>query len=181
MKPIRTTIIFGIISALLVIAGIYFQAFYWGWPLTQNVFLATILILYSLLLCRWSKTDLITIAFPLFLIICLSLWPHLHTGFILLALLLFGWIRSGICFNHAPVRAMIAEAVTIAGSLGFLIFWWSHSSLVLPMAIWFFFLVQSLYFYIVPIPLAESTEAGSPDPFVLASREMERLLDIDCA
>ncbi len=181
MKPIRTTIIFGIFSALLAIPCIYFQIFFWGWPLTQNVFLASILILYSLLLCRWSKTRITTVIFPLLLMAGLSILPGLHTGFILLALLIFGWLRTGICFHHAPIRAMIAETVTLTGGLVFIAFWWSHSNLALPLAIWFFFLLQSLYFYIAPLPQQTNTTFNSPDPFEQASREIQRLLDVDFA
>jgi len=176
MKPVRTTIIFGILSACCVLPFIYLLAPYWGWIMTHKIFLSLCLVFYSLMLCRWSKTELITILFPLLLILGVALFPAIQIGYILAALCIFSWIRSGICFRGTPLRAVLGEIVTLTGGAGFIFFWWSHSTLVFPLAIWFFFLVQSLYFFIVPQPSIRNNIQHSADSFEQASRELARLL-----
>lgn len=177
MKPVRTTIIFGIVSACCVLPFIYLLNPYLGWVTTHKIFLSMSLGLYTLLLCRWSKTESIAILFPLLLMMGIAAIPSLQIGFILAALCIFSWIRSGICFRNTPLRAVAGEIITVTGGAGFIFFWWSHSSLVFPLAIWFFFLVQTLYFFIVPQSSVACRLQQSADPFEQASRDMERLFE----
>ncbi len=177
MKPVRTTIIFGMLSACCVLPFTYLLGPYWGWTATHKIFLSLILGLYTLLLCRWSKTDILAITFPALLMIGLALIPSIQIGFILAALCIFNWIRSGICFSNTPLRAVVGEVVTVTGGAGFIFFWWSHSTLIFPLAIWFFFLVQTLYFFIVPQTAKGNRTHQSADPFEQASQDMERLFE----
>lgn len=179
-KPIRTTLIFGLLSALSVIP-LTSVPVYWGWSISCKLFWWTNLTLYSVLLCRWSRTRPVAILFPLLLLLGMAIWPYSHNGFILIALAVFSWIRSGICFNTVPLRAVIAEIVTLAGGVGFVLFWWPDSSLALSLAIWLFFLVQTLYFYIIPTAAANDPTSVSSDAFEQARREMERLLETNTA
>ena len=120
---------------------------------------------------------------PLLLVTGVALWPNSSTGFILAALAVLSWIRSGICFKHVPLRAFIAEVLTITGGAGYYILWRPDSPVTLALALWLFFLVQTLYFFIVPIvPLpriretANAAGGGSVDAFEQASQNMKRVL-----
>ena len=177
MKPIRTTIIFALFSTLCLIPFLFIYPLQWGWPITVKTYISLSLAIYCLLLCRWSNTGILSVLFPLLLLFIAGLWPHTHFGSIAAILFLFCWIRSGICFNNVPVRAVFAEIVTMAGGAGFILFWWSHSPLILLLAVWFFFLVQSLYFFIVPLARQKDHHNCPPDPFDRACGEMERLLE----
>ncbi len=175
MKPVRTTIIFGLLSACCVLPVTYLLSPYLGWLTTHKILLSISLGLYTLLLCRWSNTESIAILFPLLLMMGVAAIPSLQISFVLAALCIFSWIRSGICFKNTPLRALAGEVITVTGGVGFLFFWWSHSTLVFPLVIWFFFLVQSLYFYIVPQESIDCRSQQTADPFEQASRDMERL------
>jgi hypothetical protein len=178
-KPIRTTLIFGFLSAVCFIP-LSSIPHYWHWQITYKLSILITLALYSVLLCRWSRTPLVTILFPLLLFLGVALWSHTHFGFLLLTLAVFSWIRSGICFKNVSIRALIAEILTMAGGTVFLLFWWPATSISQPLAIWLFFLVQSLYFYIIPGVAGHDRFSVSSDLFEQACRDMERLLEGSC-
>lgn len=171
---IRTTLIFGLLSALSVLPLTYIATILWGWPVAIKCFVLANLILYSVLLCYWSNTSIVSIVFPLLLAVGLALRPETYSSFILVTLGVFGWIRSGICFKEMVVRSLFAEFLTLGGGAIFLLFWWPEPTMVLAVAIWFFFLFQTLYFFIAP-PTIENPMSVVSDPFEHASREMERI------
>lgn len=173
--PIRTTLIFGILSAVSVIALAHYASILWGWPVAIKLFVLINLTFYSSLLCRWSNARIVSIIFPLSLMTGMVLWPINCSGFVLVSLVVLGWIRSGICFKELSIRIVLAELITIVGGAGFLVLWQPGSTTVLPVAIWFFFLVQTIYFYIIPCKV-EIPGEGRADPFEQASRDMERIL-----
>lgn len=173
--PVRTTVFFGAASALCAVPLALFQV-PWLWPMLFQLFLGMNVISYSALLCRWSNTGLPALLFPA-LFTCLAVaWPNSHQDFLLIVLAMFSWIRSGICYQCAGFIAVIAEAMTLVGGIAFLLFRWPHSLLALPLSIWLFFLVQSLYFSLLPDE-AHTTGPKSVDSFELATREVERLLE----
>lgn len=174
--PVRTTLIFGLLSALCVVPLTNYLAIFTGWPTALNIYIAFNLILYSFLLCHWTPTHPISLVFPLVLVTGIALWPNSFTVFVLVALWVFAWIRSGICCDANPTRKVLAELITILGGAGYLLFWRPEAPLALPVAIWFFFLVQSLYFIIIPDRQEEQT-AGNQDPFERARRAMERIFE----
>ena len=173
--PVRTTLIFGLLSGLCMLPLTNFLAIFSGGTMALNIFLALNLVLYSFLLCHWTATRLVTLLFPLFLVIGIALWPNSSSGFILVALWVLAWIRSGICSKAMPGRKVFAELITLLGGAGFLLFWRPEVVFALPVATWFFFLVQTLYFIIIP-GMQEGRKAGDPDPFECARREMDRIL-----
>ena len=177
-KQIRTTLVFGLLSAVSVIPLTHYPAILWGWSVAIKLFVLINLMLYSMLLCRWSNTSIISIVFPLLLAAAMALLSNTYSSFILVSLGVFSWIRSGMCFKEMPIRAVFAEFITISGGAGFLLFWWPEPTLVLPVAIWSFFLFQTLYFFIIPYRIENPTAIVS-DPFEQASRELERLLKLN--
>jgi hypothetical protein len=147
----------------------------WVWPLAIEGFVMLNLILYSVLLCRWSKTPITWIVSPLILATGIGLWCDSGTACLLPVLAIFSWIRSGICFNEMPLRSGFGELITISAGSVFLLLQ-PDSFLSLFLAIWFFFLVQTLYFYIVPARVGK-TMVVTADRFEYAYREAERLID----
>lgn len=175
-KPVRTTIVFGLVSALLILPVVELLTYRWGWPAAFKLTLWADLALYTLLMVRWSKTRLLPALFPLAILLGAALWPWSYTGFFLLGLGVFSWIRSGICFNAPSLRLIAAETVTMVGGAALVAFWGPASSLPWALALWLFFLVQALYFFFIP-GFAEKA-VGSPDrdPFDLALQEAEKIL-----
>ncbi len=176
-NPIRTTVIFGLISAILAVPLAYLPINFDELSLASRAYLFTNLIFYTGLLCHWSKTPLPAILFPSILLLGLVVWPPVQTGFLLVSLIVFSWIRSGICFKENSTRAILAEIITLIGGFCFVLFCLPNSILALPLAIWLFYLIQTLYFYIVPNITEDNIEQLPSDSFEQARAEMERLLD----
>lgn len=176
-KPVRTTLIFGLVSALALVPVLWYQRAYGARPLALELALWLDLVVYAVMLCRWSRTRLVSVVFPLALLLGVALWPRTHAGFLLMALGIFSWIRSGICFRNAPLRALIAELVTVLGGSMLVALWWPKSTLAWALAVWLFYLVQSIYFYILPSRSGFNQTREPIDPFEQARRELERVLE----
>ena len=175
-RPIRTTVVFGLLSALLIFPVVGLLADRWGGGLGFKLALWLDLALYSVLLVRWSKARLLPALFPLGLLLAAALWPWSRAGFFLLGLGGLSWVRSGICFQAPPLRLLTAETIAMGGGAGLVALLAPGSALTWALAIWLFFLVQTFYFYIMP-GLAESPAKGpAQDPFEAAREEAEKML-----
>lgn len=174
-RPVRSTVVFGGASALCALSLSLFQV-PWVWPMLFQLFLAANLLIYSTLLCRWSRTGVSVLFFPALFAALAVIWPNGHLPFLAVILAMLSWIRSDICYQDARFRALLTEGMMLIGGVGFLLFRRPDSIFALPLSVWLFFLVQSLYFYLVEDDV-QSTDCKTADPFELSSREMERLLE----
>jgi hypothetical protein len=175
-RPVRTTVVFGLISALLIFPVVGLLAGRWGGALGFKLALWIDLAVYSVLLVRWSKSRLLPALFPLGILLASALWPWTRSGFFLLGLGVLSWIRSGICFKAPALRLLTAETVAMAGGAGLVALLGPATALTWALALWLFFLVQTLYFYIMP-GLAEAPYAPQArDTFEAALDEAEKLL-----
>ena len=175
-RPIRTTLLVGILGALAGFAGTLVpewtgahSAIRLGvvWLLTAG---------YALLLARWGRQRLSVVFFPL---IVLALWGwHLPfgRGFITLALATLSWIRSGVCFPAPPGRALIREVIVCGGGAWLAAAPASGSALSWALGIWLFFLVQTLFFAVGESERARTAGDGGEDRFERARRKAERIL-----
>jgi len=176
-NPIRSTILYALGSGVVAflttpLAGVYGYRSPVAGLLAWGLFAV-----YGVLLARWSGTRLLSVLFPAALLLGAAVWTGGHTGFFLLALGVFSWVRSGICFTETPLRSLMAELLTVAGGVALLNLLLSPSAWAWPLGICLFILVQALYFYIVPWKRSAGTQGGEADPFVRASQEAERVLD----
>jgi hypothetical protein len=176
-RPVRSTLVFGFISALAVMPAAWLLAAPVGWPMAFKLALWTDLLVYAMLLARWGGKGLPAIAFPIALMLGAAVWPGVYTGFFFLGLGVLGWIRSGICFSGTPVRAVAAEIVTLSGGAGLVALLGPGSTVTWSMGIWLFFLLQALYFFIVPAAGQPDTVRPVQDPFEQAHREALRVLE----
>ena len=175
--PVRTTLVYGALSALAVMPGTALLAAYMGWPLAFKLALWADLAGYAALMARWSRRPLTALILPLALLLGMALWPGIYAAFFFLGLGVLAWLRSGICFTAAPLRAIAAETLVIAGGAGLVALLGPASTLTWAISIWLFFLVQALYFFIVPSSARSTAGMSTPDPFYRAHREALRVLD----
>jgi len=176
-RPIRTTLIYGLICALTVIPAAGLLAAYTGWPLAFKLMLWAALCGYAALLARWSAKGVGSLLLPLALLLGMALWPGIDAAFFFLALGVLGWLRSGICFNRFPIRAMASETITTAGGAGLIVLLNPGSAVAWSVSIWLFFLMQALYFFIVPTDGAVPDATSAEDPFEQAHRGARRILE----
>ena len=176
-KPVRTTLVFGLVSGLLLFPVAWLMTTRWGWPAAFQLTLWADVAVYALLLARWSRTRLLSLLFPLGVLLGAAVWPQVSAGFFLLGLGIFSWIRSGICFKAQALRGLTAEIITVAGGAGLVAMCRPATPWSWALAVWLFFLVQALYFFLVPGFSSRVAEAGPEDPFQVALREAESAID----
>ncbi len=176
-RAVRTTVVYALASGLLAVPLAMLVSSYLYWPQALKLVLWADIAIYGILLARWSGAHLLSVIFPLFILLGAALWPRVHSGFFILALGIFSWVRSGICFKGAPIRTLMAELVTMAGGAGLLLLIGSNGYGAWALNICLFFLVQSLYFFIVPPRSISSNASVATDPFEQAVEDARKLLE----
>lgn len=176
-RPIRTTIVYALVSGFLVIPLALLLSTYLYWSTALKLALWADLAIYGVLMARWSGTRLLSVLFPLAILLGTALWPGTYSGFFILALGIFAWMRSGICFRGTPIRALMAELTTVVGATVLLLLIGSNSYAAWALNICLFFLVQSLYFFIVPIRRKRLEARMTQDPFEQAVAEAKKVLE----
>ena len=175
-KPIRTTVVFALISGFLALPLSELLGRYGSYPAVLKWVLWMDLAIYALLLVRWSRTRTLSILFPLALLLGVAFWPNTWVGFYAIALGVLCWVRSGICYNGTPFRALTAELITVVGGITLVGTLGSNSTAAWPLGLCLFILVQALYFYIIPTDSNRKTKNASTDPFEQARHEAEKVL-----
>ena len=175
--PVRITIIYGVVVAILLWPITGMLAGPLGWSAAFKLMLWANLSGYALFLVHWSRRRKAAPLFPLALLLTIALWPGIYGVFFFMALGVLSWIRSGICFHRTPFRAVIAETITICGGVGLVAALNPGTAVTWSLSIWLFVLIQSLYFFIVPSPVTVNAGIAAEDPFERACRKVKRILD----
>ena len=175
-RPVRTTIVFGLLSAIAFLPLVWASAVYLAPAWTPRVALSAMLAVYGLIMARWSGTGISGVCFPSLVLLVLAFCRVPASVFFLLALGVLSWVRSGVCFPGRPIRALAAEVALGAGSAALLVFVGPGSPVAWALAVWMFFLLQSLYFIFCGISGDEPEEGVPPDAFEQARLRAERIL-----
>ena len=176
-RPLRTTLVYGLLCALTVVPAAGILAGYTGGSLAFRLMLWAALCGYAVLLARWGDRGVGALLLPLALLLGIALWPGIDAVFFFLALGVLAWLRSGIYFNRYPIRATVAETTAAAGGAGLIALLNPTGAVAWSVSIWLFFLMQALYFFIVPVADGAPAAARSEDPFEQARREARRILE----
>jgi len=176
-KPVRSTIVWGLIGALIFIPlGSGFNRLVL-WPVGLQLTLWALLAGYGVFLTRWSSTPLRSINVPLLLLFMAAIFIHSTATFLFLVFASLSWIRSGICFRKKPFVQRIgaeiglgsAVALLAVGALPGLTPEWALGVLM-------FFLIQALYFVLLEPDLDPQLKIEA-DPFEKAKMAAENILD----
>ena len=174
---IRTTIVFGLLCALFFKPLQMILSGFLSWPMPFRITIWIYIFLYGLLLARWGRKNIAGAVFPaLILLIFAFLNPSLNV-FLLLSLCVLSWIRSGVCFPGSFVKTAGIEVLVCFGG-GFLVNAFApRTGLSWALAVWLFFLIQSLYFILtakenqtISAPVAQA------DAFEHARKQAEKIL-----
>ena len=178
-RPMLTTIFFGLGCGISFIPISMVLSWFINWPLALHLTVWSYLALYGLLLTRWGRVSPLSIVFPLLLLFVFIFWGNAHTAFLLIALVILGWIRSGICFQSSRFKAIGAELIICLGGGALVTYFTPHSPATWAMVVWAFFLVQSLYFVLRGEMDKKQGEETTLDPFEEIRRRAERILSSD--
>lgn len=171
-SPMRATMVFGLACGLLFVPGLTVLRPLMGGPLAFRLLIWLCLAGYALLLAGWGTARRSALLFPVGMAAVMALVAPTRSIFLLLSLATLAWIRGGIAFPGRPIRSAAVELFLTLGGAGLVRIFAPATALQWALAIWLFFVLQSLYFARGDIP-GESAEA---DPFEKARREAERIL-----
>jgi len=177
-RPVRSTVIFGLICGLSFMPLAVGMSHVIYWPKALNLTLWIYVAVYGILLTRWSSKSINPIIFPLLLILIALFWADSISLFIVLALGILSWIRSGICFPKNMGKKIIGEALLGLVAGGIVISLTPASILTWALAVWMFFLVQALYFVIFETNL-QAEEQIKRDPFEKAREQADNILSTE--
>ena len=177
VKPIRSTIVWGLLSGLFYLLLSMPANVIISLPMGDHLLLWALLTGYGILLSRWACRPLSAVVWPSILLLIAALLIQSTAVFIWLALGILSWMRSGICFNRTPVLKRYAVEIGLGLGTGLAV------SAVVPAAvvsaalgIWLFFLIQALYFVIFEYR-KDPPDRVEVDPFERARMAAEQILN----
>ncbi len=145
-NPVRTTIFFGLICGLAFIPLSLYSGYFIPWPKAYWMILCLYVAAYGFFLTRLSQKSPLRI-FPSLLLLFPAVFLTSSTAiFLLIALGIFSWIRSGICFQPLQVKRLFSEISLSLGGGALVAGLTPVSAVTWALGIWLFFLVQALYF-----------------------------------
>ena len=172
-RPIRNTIVFGFVFGLAFIPLNLLLCYITDGATAFKIILWTYLSAYGFFLTRWGRTSPLSIFFPLLLLLIFVFIVNSNSAYLLLALLIFSWIRSGVCFKQSLSKMLSAEILLSLGG-AVIVAWFSpYSTFTWALGILMFFLVQSIYFVIFE---NNNEEQVTVDPFEEAMLRAEKTI-----
>jgi hypothetical protein len=176
-RPVRTTIFYGLICALVFMPlGLIFEHTAL-WPVFFRVAIFICLSAYAFILANWTRKNLISIIFPLLLLLLFIFGKSSTATFLLLSLGVLSWIRSGVCFQNGFFRPLGGEILFSIGGGALVAYFSPYSVAAWALGIWMFFLVQSLYF-IAMTDIGQDESHMSVDTFEHARSRAAEILKI---
>ena len=174
-RPVQTTVAFGLLCGLLLIPLTIGLNYVVPWSNAMCITFWGYLCAYGLMLTTWSQKDCISILYPLLLALVTALWVDSISFFLLIALGILGWIRSGICYPKNFTKRLFAEVALCFGG-GVLVTMLTPGTIFTwALAVWLFFLIQALYFVIFEMNPIEQ-ENIQLDLFDEARKQAEKIL-----
>jgi hypothetical protein len=175
-RPVRTTLVMGLAFGLLFVPVSTTLSVFLPWPGAFRVTLWIFLSVYAAALCLWADAGPLACGFPSAILLASSFWLRSDHDFLVLLVLILGWIRSGVCFRDPAWRALGTEVLVGLGGACLVALFGPHSMVVWALGVWMFFLVQALYFVLMgDLGDAEAIEVPV-DPFEKARRGAEDIL-----
>ena len=175
-RPMFTTILYGLLAGMSFIPMVMVISNLIHWTAAFRLAIWLVLAGYLVILTRWGRVSLLSIVFPLLLLLLLVFWGDTNSAFLFLALGVLSWVRSGICFQGGLLKALATEAALCLGAGALVVFFTPHSTITWGVMVWMFFLVQSVYFVVFPDFKEKAEERMEVDPFHQARTRAERIL-----
>jgi hypothetical protein len=175
-RPMLTTILYGLLCGISFVPTVMVLSSFLYWSTAFRLAIWLSLAGYLIILTKWGRASLLSVVFPLLLLLLLVFWGDTNAAFLFLALGVLSWVRSGICFQGGLLKTLGAEFALCLGGGALVAFFTPHSAVTWGLAVWMFFLIQSLYFVFFR-DLDEAVEQKVElDPFELARSQAERIL-----
>lgn len=170
--PLRGTLLAGLGFGLIVAVGLTVLP-----PVVPAVAVFKCLIwlclaVYTVLMARWADKPFFPALFHLVLLAAIGLFLRRGTDFLVVSLLIFSWLRSGVLVSGPTLRKFFAELIFCGGGAVLLSLFAPRSATTWGLAVFLFFQIQCLYFFLV---LPTDPKRNETDPFETARAEAEKL------
>jgi len=175
-RPMLATIIYGLLAGASFIPIVVAMSNLVHWTAAFRLTIWLVLAGYLIILTRWGRVSLLSILLPLVLLLLLVFWGDTNSAFLFLALGVLSWVRSGICFQGGLLKTIVTEVALCSGGGALVVFFTPHSTITWGVAVWMFFLVQSVYFVVFADLGDKPEEQVELDPFHQARTRAERIL-----
>ena len=176
MKPFRTTLVFGVLCAgATFIVHVATVGFY-DRSLSLPLLIWAMMAVYAMLLCRWCGKNPASLFFPLLAFLLLVFVLPGRPALWIMCLTVFGWIRSGVCFPGSLFKTVAAELPLTLGGGALIAVFSPRTPISWALAVWMFFLIQSLYFVFFQPAEAPAAFKMPADPFEKARAEAEKII-----
>ena len=177
-QPVVTTILFGLACAVLFVPLTSVLTTLTYWPMSFRIIIWAYCAGYAWMLAKWGRVSLLSLVFPLLLLLLFVFLSGSISAFLLFTMGVVSWIRSGICFKGSLGKTLGAELLVCLGGGIMVAAFEPHTIITWAVAIWMFFLVQSLYFVLFTKSAeTEAAEEENVDLFERARRRVEAILD----
>jgi hypothetical protein len=177
-RPMLTTIIYGLLAGTSFVPLVTVLSNLLHWTAAFRLSIWLVLAGYLVILARWGRANLISIIFPLLLLLFLVFWGDTNSAFLFLALGVLSWVRSGICFQGSLLKTLVTEVALCLGAGALVVSFTPHSTITWGVAVWMFFLVQSVYFVVFADFGEKQEEQVELDSFHQARKRAERILSV---
>ena len=175
-KPIRSTIVWGLIGGLVYIPLGSALSLIMFWPLGFRLSLWILLGGYAVLLSHWASRPIRSMSLPLSLLLLSAFLIESATAFLFAAFVILSWIRSGICFKRKPLLKRLGAEAGLCLAGGLLVYGAVPGGTpVWALGVWLFFLIQALYFVLFEYQGGPHTKI-QVDPFEKAKTAAEKIL-----
>ena len=176
VKPLRSTIIWGLIGGLLYIPLCIGLSYFVRWPVSFQVSLWVLLAGYGVLLSRWAPKSLGSISLPLLLLLIAAFLISSTSAFMFISLVMLSWMRSGVCFKEKPLLKRIGAEIGLGMVSGLLVSGAIPAGTIAwALGIWLFFLIQALYFVIFDLRSDPEVKIEL-DPFEKSKMAAQKIL-----
>jgi hypothetical protein len=162
-RPMFATIIYGLLAGASFIPMVMVMSSLVTWTAAFRLSIWFILAGYLVVLTRWGRVPLLSLFFPLLLLLFLVFWGETHSAFFFLAL-------------GSLLKALVTESALCLGAGALVVFFAPHSTITWGIVVWMFFLVQSIYFVVFADFGEKQEEQVDLDPFHQARTRAERIL-----
>ncbi len=174
-KYVRQTIVWGIICGLMYVPGVYFALRFFSAEISIRLVLWLFISGYVVLLCRGARVNRGHVGIFLVMLFGSVFFISSFTGYILFGMLVFSFLRTGVCFTQNRLSGGLTE-ILLTFAAGVTIAKYCGDSLVSQaMGVWMFFLLQSIFFIV--FPSENKKESPTADPFESAKKHMDEIFN----
>ena len=174
--PIRSTILYGLMCGIAFVPLTQMITVLIPWHQAICLTLWCCLAGYAIMLNLWGEKIRRQTVFPLLILLPAIFLNNSIVLFFSLALIVAGWIRSGICYPKTGARGIAAELLLGFFAILLVMVLTPGSVFAWALGIWMFFLIQALYFIFFDITANHQNADVRLDAFDEASKKAEQIL-----